>query len=419
MLSRTRARTVALAVATLLVATACGTGPNGSAGETTLDVWLMRYSLSDELVEDFVRDFEARNPGVRAEVTVQEWEGIGDKVTAALASDDAPDVIEVGNTQVARYVAGGGVENFTLKVADLGGDDWIPGLEEPGKIDGYQFGIPFYAANRVVIYRKDLFARAGITEPPATREQWFEASEQLNQPGQQGIYLPGQNWYVLSGFIWDEGGELAVEQSGQWRGALDSPEAIRGMELYQRLQSYGNGPTDSDEANPDQNKVFAEGEIAQVIAVPGHAKMIMEANPELTGQLGYFPIPGEKAGKPGAVFTGGSVLIQSERSSHPEEAYAFIKLLTGDKWQREIATTMSYVPNKTTLTDALDGDPGAAAMAKGAKNGFATPNSPSWAALEANNPIKDYQTAVLTGRDPKAAARRASEAITSLLGSGS
>ncbi|MDK1476815.1 extracellular solute-binding protein [Streptomyces sp. 549] len=415
MLSRTRGRTVALAVTAALVASACGTGPNSPAEDTTLDVWLMQHSLSEELVEDFVRDYENRNPGVRVEVTVHEWGGIGDKVTAALAADKAPDVIEVGNTQVAQYVASGGVENLTLKVADLGGDDWIPGLEEPGKIDGYQFGIPYYAANRVVIYRKDLFERAGITKPPATREEWFRASEQLNQPGQQGIYLPGQNWYVLSGFVWDEGGDLAVEQSGQWRGALDTPEAMRGMELYRELQSYGDGPTDSDEAKPDQNEVFAEQEVAQLIAVPGHAKLIEEANPALAGRLGYFPIPGEKSGKPGAVFTGGSVLIQPERSAHPEEGYAFIKLLTGDKWQRQIASSMSYVPNKTTLTDALDGDPGATAMAKGAKNGFATPNSPSWAALEAANPIKDYQTAVLTGQDPEAAARRASDAVTTLL----
>ncbi|NED84039.1 extracellular solute-binding protein, partial [Streptomyces sp. SID11233] len=91
----------------------------------------------------------------------------------ALASNDAPDVIEVGNTQVAQYAASGGVKDLSDRVTDLKGADWLPGLAEPGKIDGKQYGIPWYAANRVVLYNKDLFAKAGIKKPPATRDEWL------------------------------------------------------------------------------------------------------------------------------------------------------------------------------------------------------------------------------------------------------
>ncbi|MEE1927198.1 extracellular solute-binding protein [Streptomyces sp. TRM 70351] len=405
----------ATAAAAALALSACGAGPDTGDEAEPLRVWLMQNSLNEDLTEQIVRDFEDRHPGRRVEVTVQEWTGIGEKVTDALAAQEAPDVIEVGNTQVAQYVDAGGVANLTLKVPELGGDDWVSGLEEPGKIDGYQYGIPYYAANRVVIYRKDLFAAAGITEPPATREEWIEATEQLDQPeaGQQGIYLPGQNWYVLAGFVWDEGGDLAVELSGRWEGALDTPEALRGMEFYERLHRLGGGPADADEAT--QSEVFAQEEIAQLIAPPGHAKLITELNPELQGKLGFFPVPGKQADTPGAVFTGGSVLIIPENARDFEGGYSFVQLITGDTWQREIARTMSYVPNKTTLADALEGDPGAEAMAKGAEAGRATPNSPSWAALEADNPIKEYQTAVLTGQDAARAAKEASDAVTALL----
>ncbi|WP_431782723.1 extracellular solute-binding protein [Streptomyces chumphonensis] len=410
------------ASAALLVCTvaACG-GSSGTAdSEEPLRVWLMRNSLNDDLTERIVADFEKNHPGRDVEVTVQEWTDITEKVSRALASEDAPDLIEVGNTQVAGYVADGGVSNLTLKVPDLGGDDWIAGLEEPGKINGYQYGIPYYGANRVVVYRKDLFEAAGITEPPADREEWLEITERLNQPeiGQQGLYLPGQNWYVLAGFIWDEGGDLAVELSGRWEGALDTPEAVRGMEFYEELHALGDAPADGDEAEPDHSEVFAENEIAQLIAPPGHSRLITELNPDLEGELGYFPVPGPEADTPGAVFTGGSVLILPANARDPEGGYAFLETLTSDAWQREIASTMSYVPSKTTLMDALDGDPGAKAMAEGAEAGRATPNSPSWADLEADNPIKKYQTEVLNGADPQTAAERASEAITALLRSG-
>ncbi|MDG4865693.1 sugar transporter, partial [Streptomyces sp. T-3] len=60
-------------------------------------------------------------------------------------------------------------------------------------------------------------------------------------------------------------------------------------------------------------------------------------------------------------------------------------------------------------------EPGARAMAKGAARGRATPNSPRWAAVEADNPIKVWMTEVLTGGDPARTARTASRRITEAL----
>ena len=80
-----------------------------------------------------------------------------------------------------------------------------------------------------------------------------------------------------------------------------------------------------------------------------------------------------------------------------------------------MAKEMSYVPNRTSLAGVLAGNDGAAAMAAGAANGHATPNSPNWAAVEANNPIKQYMTQVLTGADAAEAAKKASARITAKL----
>ncbi|MFF4470206.1 extracellular solute-binding protein [Streptomyces sp. NPDC001599] len=389
-------------------------------GRTTLDVWLMRDSVSAQFQKEFETGFEKAHPEIDVEIQIQEWEGIGEKVTAALASNDAPDVIEVGNTQVAQYAQSGGLTDFSDRVADLGGGDWLEGLAEPGSYDGKQYGIPYYAANRVVIHRTDLFEKAGID--PArirTRDQWIAATRKLDTGGTQGIYLPGQNWYVLSGFVWDEGGDLAVKSGGGWKGGLDSPEALRAMDFYRRLQALGKGPKDSDEAQPPQAEVMAKGQVAQIIAVPGGAKVIEEKNPELKGKLGFFPVPGKTADGPGAVFTGGSDLVVPAVAAHQEEAFTLIRELTGDAWQKKLAVAMSYVPNKTTLAGAVADDPGTAAMAAGAANGHATPNTPQWAAVEAKNPIKEYMTAVLTGEDAKSAAAEASRTITETLGSDS
>ncbi|MDT0424893.1 MULTISPECIES: extracellular solute-binding protein [Streptomyces] len=414
---------LALSLAGLAGLTSCSDdGDSGSGGGSgtakspeKVTVWVMRDSVSEDFLGRFTKDFEQRHKKIQLDVQIQEWDGIGEKVTAALASKDAPDVIEVGNTQVAQYAASGGVKDLSDRVTDLKGADWLPGLAEPGKIDGKQYGIPWYAANRVVLYNKDLFAKAGITKPPTTRDEWLSDTRKLNKGKTQGIYLPGQNWYTLAGFIWDEGGDLAVKDGDSWKGALDSPEALRGMAFYKTLQSLGKGPKDSDEAKPPQADVFAKGDVAQVVSVPGGAKLVEESTPALKGKIGFFPVPGKDASKPGSVFTGGSDLVIPEASAHQDAAYQVVKALAGTKWQTDMAKTMSYVPNRTSLSKVVADDEGTAAMAAGAAQGHATPNSPEWAAVEATNPIKGYMTAVLTGTDPAKAAKDASASITKTL----
>ncbi|MEU9099842.1 extracellular solute-binding protein [Streptomyces sp. NPDC048361] len=406
-----------LALVSLCALSGCGALPGFGGKTTKITVWLMKNSASDDFVQRFKQGFEKAHDGVELDIRVQEWTGIGEKITAALqGSGDVPDVIEVGNTQVPQYAASGGLLDMTLEsLRDWGSSDWLPGLAQPGNVDGMQYGIPWYAANRVVIYNKDLFAAAGIAKPPKNRAEWLADTAKLNSSQDQGIYLAGQDWYTLAGFVWDEGGELAQEDTGDWKGTLDSPAALRGMEFYKQLQALGKGPRNADEETPPQAGVFARGKVAQMIAVPGAAKAIQKANPGLVGKLGYFPIPGPTDARPGAVFTGGSDLIIPRKTGHRTEAVQVVEALAGEKWQTDLAMTMNYVPNKSTLAPAVEGQAGTAAMAKGATRGRATPNSPQWAAVEADNPIKPYMTAVLDGADPKKAAKAASDRITSLL----
>ncbi|MET4927377.1 extracellular solute-binding protein [Streptomyces sp. PSRA5] len=409
---------------TAAVLSACSTSSDSADGSgdgrTTVDVWLMRDSVSAAFQKEFVKGFEAEHPKIRAKVQIQEWDGIGEKITAALASNDAPDVIEVGNTQVAQFAASGGLLDLSDSEAELKGEDWLKGLAEPGAYEGKQYGIPYYAANRVVIYRTDLFEAAGVDAASIkTRAQWIEATTRLNKGDTQGIYLPGQMWYALGGFIWDEGGDFATESGDGWKGALDTPEALRGMEFYEQLQALGKGPKDSDEDDPPQAEVMAKGQVAQLISTPGGANAVIENNAGLKGKLGFFPIPGKSADTPGAVFTGGSDLVIPAAAGHPDEALAFVEQLTGDAWQKKLAVAMSYVPNRTTLASAVADDPGASAMAVGAANGHATPNTPGWAAVEAENPIKDYMTAVLVGGDAAKEAAKASRDITRAMNAGS
>lgn len=417
---------VAATVGLALGLSGCGgdgdTAPVDAGTETGADenqeltVWLMDGSVPQPVIDGVNADLKEDHPDAEVTVEVQQWNGIQDKLTTALAGNNPPDVIEMGNTQNAHFSAAGALLDLTDLKSDLGGDDWSEGMASSGQWDGQTYGAPLLAANRVVIYRTDLFDAAGVT-PPESFADWLTATEKLNaansaDPAFQGIYLPGQSWYVFAGLLWDEGGDLAVPDGDGWKGGLDTPEAAAAIGRYGELQALSKAPKDADEATPQQFEVFAEGKVAQMIGLPWEMGSAVGANPDLEGKVAVFPIPGKDAGTTGSVFLGGSNVGVAAGTDSPELASAWLGLLTGEKAQTELAIASNIVPNRDALVSKLT-DETAKVMAGAASNGKVTPVDPRWAAVEAGaNPIKDYMTAVLTGTDPQTAGERASSEIT-------
>ena len=151
---------LAAAVGVALTLSACGGNTPASSGgkeKNELTVWLMNGSVPDAIVKEVNADLAKQHPGAKVTVQVQEWNGIQDKLTTALASNNPPDVIEMGNTQNAKFSASGALLDLTKSKAKLGADQWPAGLASAGQWNGKTYGAPLLAANRVVIYRTDLF----------------------------------------------------------------------------------------------------------------------------------------------------------------------------------------------------------------------------------------------------------------------
>src|SRR5690348_9283168 len=112
-----------VSVAIALVAAACGgngsTGSNAnnnSANQTgTLTVWLMNGSAPQSVIDEVNADFKNKYPNVTVNVEIQQWGDIGTKLDTAFQGSAPPDVIELGNTLVAKYAAAGALEDITGK----------------------------------------------------------------------------------------------------------------------------------------------------------------------------------------------------------------------------------------------------------------------------------------------------------------
>lgn len=417
----------AIGVAGMMVSVAaCGTdsgdkgdkGGKAQGGDKTLTVWVMDGSAPDAWMAGVNKEFEAKHPGVKVKVEKQQWNGIQEKVTTALSEDTPPDVLELGNTQTAGYAVTGGLADLSGDKAKLGYDGWNKGMTASAELDGKLYSAPWYAASRVVVYDKAAFKKAGVT-PPKTRAEWIDGLKKLKaaDPKSQPIYLPGQSWYVLAGFVWDEGGDLAVKDGDKWKGALSSPEALNAMNFYKELASYSTAPKDKDEATPQQSTdIVPKGGVASWIGLGWEAGGAIDAMKKAgkTADFGYFPIPGKTADKPGSVFFGGSNLAVSERSQNKDLAKEWLALAAGkDQMTKYAAATEgALLPNNDAAQFKPAAGSFAEAMALAAGVGKITPVTPGWANVEtAPNPIKDYMTKVLKGEDAKAAAEAADKVI--------
>lgn len=389
----------------------------------------MDGSLASATSSALNAEFQQKYPGWKVNFQIQQWTGIGAKLNKALSSSQPPDVVELGNTQAVSYAQAGELEDISSKSNQFNCGQWNQALALSGSYQGKQYSVPFYGANRTVIYRKDMFAKAGITSTPTTNAEWLADMGKLktayaSDPSFQAMYLPGQNWYTLLSFIWDNGGDVATQSGGKFTATLNTPQAQAGINFYKQLYNTSGttAPKDTDEATPMQSDVMSKdgGHVAQIIGLPWEEAGVVKNDPALASQLGAFPIPSKDAGKTAPVFLGGSDIGIAANSKNQAAAEAYVALLSDSKYQGMIAAG-GAVPGTSTDISALASNPVGTAMGTASKNGKITPLTPNWAAVEAgNNPMKAMMTAVLSGsKSTSQAASDADTALNKILQSGS
>jgi N,N'-diacetylchitobiose transport system substrate-binding protein len=411
-----------LALATAIVAAACGGGASTTNTESgTLTVWLMNGSQPASVVDGVNADFKVKYPNVTVKVELQQWGDIGTKLDTGFAGSNPPDVMELGNTLVAKYAAAGALSDISGKKSSFDNSStWLQSLTDSCTLGGKLYCVPYYAGSRAIIYRKDLFASAGV-QPPDSLDGLLTVGQKLmatnsSDPNFSALYFPGKYWYAALPFIWDSGGDIATQSGGKWQGSLSSSGSQQGLSTLSKLvSSLSKADKTGDEAK--QDAAFAQGHIAMIIANGWEVGVITDpkaGDPKLADKLGAFPIPSSKAGQTAPVFLGGSDLGVAKKSTHQNLANAWIGLLTGNKHMTEMATVGGVIPNTTSMLNLGTGIN--AVFYGAAKNSRFVPNSQNWASVENANVIPDMLVKIFTKQMAiPDATKSASDKITTLL----
>jgi len=419
----------------LVLAAACGSddddgGTSGAAGgasleappadtEATLRVWLNGPDTPDEMIDLAKETFAEKYPDVSVEVERQEWDGLVNRLTNVLPTDDSPDIVEMGNTQAQAFEAAGALVDLSSVKDDLGGDDLVDSLVEAGTYGDEFYGVPYYGGARIVVYRKDLFEKSGLSVP-TTMEEFVAAGKTLKAdnadvPNFSGIYFPGRNWQATLSFIWDAGGDIAVNEGGEWVGELSSDDSIKGLSTVQDIMRNANAaPADSDDA--EDYLAFCNGEVGMLMG-PGWKMGQITGDDGCPGKydavLGAFPLPGSEGGVAPS-FLGGSNLGISAKSENPGLALQFLEVLTAQQYQTEFAK-IGLIPVRKSLLGQVQGDEAAQAQAKAAEVTRFVPSSENWAEVESGTVLHDMGAAIAGGADVTDEATRANDAVVEIL----
>ncbi|WP_434970890.1 extracellular solute-binding protein [Microbacterium sp. bgisy207] len=412
---------LALAGTAALVLAGCAGGgtPSDTPEAAEIRVWLVGTDTPQEARDYLVETFEAENPGSTLVIEEQQWTGLVDKLTTSLSSNDSPDIVEMGNTQAPAFTSSGALLSLADIEQQLGGSDLLPGFVEAGSWDGTLYAAPYYSGSRVVFYNTALYDQAGVAVP-TTLDEYVSGGVALAEalPGVSGVYFPGKDWYNALPFVWENGGEIAVQDGDQWDAQLSSPESQAGLAQVQELMTKASlAPKDGDEA---EGWVPFRMQESATYSAPSWAYWSIIADEDgndtaVVDTTGYYALPGMDGGA-AQVFAGGSNVGISAKSQHPELAKSALEIMLSDEYQSILAGA-GLVPAKVSLGgDVAAATPElAAVIAEAAANAKLTPASPNWADVEAQGIMQDLFVNIANGGDIATLSADADEQIEAIL----
>jgi len=237
-------------VAALLVLAACGRGDPGgdqaagggggggggecaaSDGPVELTFWSWVPGM-DQAVELWNQE----NPEIQVRVTETPAGNAGtyQNLFNALRADQAPDLSQIEYDSLASFRLQGGLQDISGCDATASAqDDFVDWTHAQASFgEDALFAVPQDTGPMAMIYRTDVFERAGVTEPPATWQEYEDAARQVKQAtGADITFFPqgDANWFT--GLLWQRGAQLFGTSGDTWTVDVDSPEAQEVAEYW-------------------------------------------------------------------------------------------------------------------------------------------------------------------------------------------
>ena len=353
----------------ILLLSACSSAATQvpAAAAQTEVIWYVRANEDEQNWEAsmVIPDFEKQNPTIRINLVIVPANDFDTKMQTMIAAGTPPDIwSHWGPSGFQDYVKRGLVADLTPLIEkdrfDL--SDFQPEILDTYKVDGKIMGLPILSTGSFIFYNKDLFDKAGIAYPTSswddttwTYERFLEMCKDLTKvTGDPVTDVYGCNlglWpndaYPL---MWgrDIFPDSAYQTGFADKSFLDDPKVIAAFQARQDILwklKVMPSPAASDAMNTTGD-IFMTGKIAM----------------NLTGGWGWWnytdikdfhwaaaALPYGADGRRDVVFT--DPWMMSSKTTHPNEAWTFLKYLTAPAQQESWMKLTGAPPVRKSLAE--------------------------------------------------------------------
>lgn len=301
-----------------------GNAASGAAKATTIKLVAAEYSKDNtkKFWDEFAADYKSKT-GNTLEVQIVSWDNIDQQSSTMIQNNQAPDILNLN--AFASYAKDGLLYSDAEVLPAAAKSDILDAFVKYGTYDGKMYGFPDLASARAMFYNKDLFAKAGITTPPKTWDEFETAAKKVQALG------GGNVGYAMPLGPEEAQGEFSIwtfNNGGDWKdGAtwtINSPKNVETLTFLKKLavtdKVTQNNPAKTNRA--DAFDLFKSGKAGMVV---GFSPLAGALDKDAKVQYGVAPMPTKDGGE-AKTFGVTDYLMAFKKPGNQEAVKAFYEL---------------------------------------------------------------------------------------------
>ncbi len=287
--------------------------------------------------------FTEAHPDIDLEWVTLEENVLRQRVTTDIATKGGQyDVMTIGTYEVPIWANQG----WLVALDDLGDeydvDDILPAIRGGLTVDGTLYAAPFYGESSMVMYRKDLFEKAGLEMPDAPTWDFIaDAARKITDKDNEiyGICLRGKaGWGENMAFLTAMSNSFGAKWFDlDWTPQFDSPEWKKTLTFYLDLMNDAGPPGSSNNGFNENLALFQTGKCGMWIDATVAASFVTnKTDSQVADQVGFALAPDAGLGKRGNWLWAWTLAVPAG-SDAEESAKTFIKWATSKEYLELVA----------------------------------------------------------------------------------
>ena len=324
-------------VAVSLALAGCGGGDSNADGKTTVTFWQQQFeNYQQAWFKKQVDAFNASQDKVKVQIQVVPADTWAQKLKAAQAAGNAPDVATTNYGNIPAAVANGELAELDALLPAEAFTDIKDNVKSFVTIKGKHYAYPMLVEpSTVLYYRTDLVSAAGLdpASPPKTWADLITWATKLTQGNVKGMTIasagPDLGWSSW-GLQYNACGRLPV--ADDWSKSTATEACFeRLLTFYRDLYQKGLMPKQPKVGYAD-GAPYGQGEVAMMAGGSWVVGQLKNQFPQMVAKTAVAPFPSIDGDQTRTTATlGGWTLTVDGKSKVKQQAAEFIKwLLAGD-----------------------------------------------------------------------------------------